>query len=603
MTSTPNYPASKAEQPKRLNELRGVLAAQKLDGFFVPLSDEYMNEYVPDSAQRLAWLTGFTGSAGMALVLTNKAALFIDGRYTIQAAQQVDDSLYELRHITRNPVTEYLKKHVQPGQRIGYDPWLHSAPWLERMREVMEPLGAKLIALSFNLIDTVWKDRPAVPSAPVFIHPMDYAGEASGEKRKRLGAQLAEKGLAGAVITNPASIAWLLNVRGGDVESTPLPLSYAILHASGTVDWFIHPGKISPEVKSSFEGTINFYPQDHFIKALKDLGGKQAKLRVNLGTAPSAVVDALKDSGAVVDKGEDPCELPKALKNKAEIAGMRDAHRRDGLALTKFLFWLDANAPGGKVSEMIAEEKLLEFRKGSNHFLYPSFNSISGAGPNGAIVHYRSTTATNRTLSRGEFYLIDSGGQYPDGTTDVTRTIAIGDVTPEMREHYTRVLKGHIALARAVFPAGTSGSQLDVLARQYLWQAGLDYDHGTGHGVGAFLGVHEGPQNISSRSSVALQPGMVISNEPGYYRENAYGIRIENLVTVKEADKKIDGRALLEFETLTLAPFDQRGIDKSMLTRDEKAWLNSYHAAVFEAHQDKLSGGERAWLEEATKPV
>ncbi|HVY11987.1 MAG TPA: aminopeptidase P family protein [Alphaproteobacteria bacterium] len=585
----------------RLSELRAALAAQKLDGFFVPLADEYMNEYVPEGAQRLAWLTGFTGSAGLALVLKDRAVLFVDGRYTLQAAKQVDASLFEVRHISKAPLSDYIRQNVKAGQHLGYDAWLHTAPWLERVEEAAKAVNAKLIAVSANPVDSIWKNRPAAPCAPVFAHPMEYAGESSNDKRARLGKQLKEKGVDAAILTNPASVAWLLNVRGGDVEGTPLPLSYAILHASGRVDWFIHPAKVSAELKKTLGADVAAYPQEEFVKSLRQLGGKGLKCRVNASSAPVAVLNALKDSGAQVDRGEDPCELPKACKNKTEIEGMKAAHRRDGLALTKFLCWLDAQA--GKVDELAAEEKLLEFRKANNSFLYPSFHSISGAGPNGAVVHYRASKETNRRLGKGEFYLIDSGGQYPDGTTDVTRTVAIGDVSAEMRQNFTRVLKGHIALARACFPAGAAGAQLDVLARQYLWQAGLDYDHGTGHGVGAFLGVHEGPQNISSRSQVPLQAGMVISNEPGYYQAGAYGIRIENLVTVKESAKKLDEKPMLEFETLTLAPIDLRAVDVSMLNADEKTWLNTYHRAVFDAHASAMNAEERKWLEAATKPL
>jgi Xaa-Pro aminopeptidase len=603
-SSLSSFAASKEDQGQRLEALRQALAAQKLDGFFVPLSDEYMNEYVPDCAQRLAWLTGFTGSAGMALVMKDAAAVVIDGRYTIQATRQVEHKFFEIRHYLKNPLGDFIRQHLKPGQKLGYDPWLHTSPWLEKMKETVEAVQAKLVTVSSNPIDPLWKNRPPPPTALVFAHPLDYAGEESREKRLRLGQQLKDKELAAAVITSPASIAWLLNVRGGDVENTPLPLSYAILHDSGKVDWFANPAKVSAELKVALGPDITAHPQEDFLKALKALGKGGTKVRINFSVAPSAVVDALRDAGAALDRGEDPCELPKACKNKVEVEGMRAAHKRDGLALTKFLCWLDGHAPKGGVDEISAEEKLLEIRKQNNSFLYPSFPSISGAGPNGAVVHYRASNETNRPLHPGEFYLIDSGGQYADGTTDVTRTVSIAEVTPEMRAHFTRVLKGHIALAAARFPAGTTGGQLDVLARQFLWQAGLDYDHGTGHGVGAFLGVHEGPQSISGRStSVALQPGMVVSNEPGYYKEGAYGIRIENLVVVKESAAQLDGKPMLEFETLTLAPIDVGAIDKSLLTPPEKQWLNEYHTQVFEAHQDKLTPPEREWLEMATKPI
>ncbi|MBI3418678.1 MAG: aminopeptidase P family protein [Proteobacteria bacterium] len=598
-----SFAANKDQQSTRLAALRATLAAQKLDGFFVPLSDEYLNEYVPDSAQRLAFLTGFTGSAGIALVLKDTATLIVDGRYTLQAGVQVDPVLYEVRHYIKTPLNDYIKQHVKAGQRLGYDPWLHTTPWVEKTREAVEEAGAKLVTVTANPVDAIWNDRPAAPAAPVFAHPMQYAGESSADKRKRLGAQLKEKKLEGVVLTSPSSIAWLLNVRGGDVESTPLPLSYAVLHADARVDWFVNPAKVSSELKNLLGSDISVHAQEEFIKTLRGLGANGGKYRINRGSTPSAVIDVLTDSGAKLDFGDDPCELPKACKNAAEIDGMKEAHRRDGLAVSKFLCWIDANAPQGKVDELAAQEKLFALRSQSAEFLYPSFHSISGAGPNGAVVHYRAAKDTNRPLRKGEFYLIDSGGQYPDGTTDVTRTVAIGDVTPEMRMHFTRVLKGHIALAHARFPAGTSGAQLDILARQYLWQTGLDYDHGTGHGVGAFLGVHEGPQGVSSRSTVPLQPGMVISNEPGFYRAGAYGIRLENLVVVKESETLLDGRPMLEFETLTLVPIDLRAMDMTLLSREEKHWLNAYHRRVYDAHVDAVSETEREWLEQATRPV
>ncbi len=596
------FAATKPQQLERIAQLRDVLAHEKLDGFLVPLADEYMNEYVPEVAQRLTWLTGFTGSSGFAVILKDKAAFFTDGRYTIQAAQQVNEQVYELRHYTKNPMNEYLALHVKEGERIAYDPWLHTRSGLERIKTVLTKNKAKLICVDKNLVDCVWQNKPAAPNAEIFVHDIKYAGESSSSKRVSLAKELVLLGLDAAVITTPPSIAWLLNVRGGDVENTPLPLSYAILRSDASVDWFVSPSKLKPDTTAKLSTDATLYHPEEFGAVIKQLGSKKAKIRVDIMHTPARVLDMLEDAGAVIDTGVDVCDLPKACKNNSELLGIKAAHVRDGLALTKFLCWLAAQ-PAGSVNEIAAEDKLLEFRKTAPGFLYPSFPSISGAGPHGAIVHYRATAQSNRTLNANELYLIDSGGQYFDGTTDVTRTLAIGAPTPAMKTHYTLVLKGHIGLAMAVFPQGTHGGQLDILARQHLWAAGLDYDHGTGHGVGAFLGVHEGPQSISSRSTVPLRPGMVISNEPGYYLTNAYGIRIENLVFVKESNKHLDGKAMFEFETLTLAPMDLNLVDAALLTAPEKAWLNDYHTRVYKTHAPHLSASEQAWLKTATAAI
>ena len=593
------FAATKLQQIERIAQLRDVLAHEKLDGFLVPLADEYMNEYVPEVAQRLTWLTGFTGSSGFAIILKDKAAFFTDGRYTIQAAQQVNEQVYELRHITKTPLNNYLAMHIKDGDKIAYDPWLHTRSGLDRIKTVLTKQKAKLICVDKNLVDCIWQDKPSPPNAEIFAHDIKYAGETSASKRTRVAKELLALGLDAAVITTPPSIAWLLNVRGGDVENTPLPLSYAVLHANGTVDWFVNPSKLKPETRSLLTADATIHSPDDFAAVIKQLGYKKAKVRVDVQHTPVRVMDMLEDAGASIDTGVDLCDLPKSCKNKTELAGIKAAHIRDGLALTKFLCWLAAQK-SGSVTEIAAEEKLLEYRKSVPGFLYPSFPSISGAGPHGAIVHYRATQESNRTLNANELYLIDSGGQYFDGTTDVTRTLAIGTPTPIMKTHYTLVLKGHIGLAMAVFPQGTHGGQLDILARQHLWAAGLDYDHGTGHGVGAFLGVHEGPQSISGRSTVPLRVGMVISNEPGYYLTGAYGIRIENLVFVKESEKQLDGKPMLAFETLTLAPMDLNLVDVGLLTLLEKAWLNDYHATVYKTHATHLNQAEKAWLKTAT---
>ncbi len=587
---------------KRLESLRRELARQGLDGFIVPHSDEFQNEYLPPSAERLAWLTGFTGSAGVAVVLADKAAVFTDGRYTLQIRDQVDADLFEIRHVTEQPPKEWVAAHLPDGGRLGYDPWLHTEKSLESWREAVEKARGELVAAESNPLDAAWTDRPAEPAAPVVPHDLAFAGEASGEKRKRVGASLTEQGADAAVITAPDSIAWLLNVRGGDVAHTPLPLSFAVLYADGRVEWFVDPAKTGPELASHLGDDVTIRGRDEFEPALWALGNSRV-LADPAGTS-ALVFDRLGKAGAKVVREADPCQLPKACKNEVELAGTRAAHRRDGAALTRFLCWLGAEAQGGGISEIAAADRLRAFRFEGENIRDLSFRTISGSGPNGAIVHYSVTPESDRALQPGELYLVDSGAQYLDGTTDVTRTVAIGAPTPEMRDRFTRVLRGHIAIATARFPEGTSGAQLDALARTALWQSGLDYDHGTGHGVGSYLGVHEGPQRISKiPNTVALKPGMIVSNEPGYYKEGAWGIRIENLVCVVPVE--IDGaeKTMLGFETLTLAPIDRNLVDPSLLLPGEIAWLDDYHARVREALTPLVDAKTAKWLEQATQPL
>jgi len=595
----------------RLAALRAELDRRGLHGFVVPRADAHLGEYVPANAERLAWLTGFTGSAGMAIVLTGKAAIFVDGRYTLQVRDEADGDLYEFCHLSETTPQSWIESNLGKGKNLGFDPWLHSESQIGRLRAVVETAGGRLIAVDDNPIDAVWPDQPAPPLAPIVAHPLEVAGRASADKRADLGESLRNKGVAAAVLTQPDSIAWLLNVRGDDVPHTPLPLSFALLRNDGAVDWFVAPEKVTADLPAHLGNGVSPRAPDEFATALAELGAAGARVIVDPDASPSWVFSCLREAGASIVPEPDPCQLPKARKNPVELAGARAAHARDGVALTRFLAWLDgenrvrSDKPDEGLSEIEAAERLLAFRRESELLRDLSFTTISGAGPNGAIVHYRVTETSDRRLRSGELYLVDSGAQYPDGTTDVTRTVAIGKPSDEMRDRFTRVLKGHIALAIARFPHGTSGSQLDALARYHLWQAGLDYDHGTGHGVGSYLGVHEGPQRIAKMpQQVPLESGMIVSNEPGYYKAGAYGIRIENLVAVIESPAQPgDERKMLAFETLTLAPIDLRLVEPALLAPAEVAWLDAYHARVRAAHTPALGTAEAAWLVEATRPL
>ena len=609
---------SSSETAARLAALRAELTRRGLDGFVVPRADEHQGEYVAAASERLAWLTGFTGSAGAAVVLGARAAVFVDGRYTLQVRDQVDGACFEYRHLVEQPAAAWIEANLGSGGKLGCDPWLHSERQMERLRQAAEAAGGELVTVADNPLDAVWADRPAPPRAPIRPHPVEYAGRASADKRAELARELEAKGLAAAVLTLPDSIAWLLNLRGGDVPRAPLPLSFALLRADATVDWFVAPEKLGAELKAHLGNGVGLLEPGALGPALDELGRAGARVLADPDSAAAWVFARLRAAGAEVAAGADPCQLPKARKNAVELDGARAAHRRDGLALTRFLAWLAqealARGPGEELGEVEVSDRLRALRAEDGLFRDLSFDTIAGAGANGAIVHYRAEEASQGRLKAGELFLLDSGAQYPDGTTDVTRTVAIGEPSAEMRERFTRVLKGHIALATARFPHGTSGSQLDVLARQHLWQAGLDYDHGTGHGVGSYLGVHEGPQRISKMPNrVALEPGMIVSNEPGYYKTGAYGIRIENLVAVVESEVLEEGRSgageggearsMLAFETLTLAPIDRSLIDVALLSPEEIAWLNAYHARVRAAHHDKLDPEAAQWLDAATHPL
>ena len=588
-----------------LEALRLELQRLELTGFLVPHADEYQNEYVPDCAERLAWLTGFTGSAGTAVVLAKEAAIFVDGRYTLQVADQVDPHDFSFNHSGDHPPAIWLGQHSSSLDRIGYDPWLHTPKDLERYQTACNRSGAQLEACSSNPIDQVWVERPAVPMGLIQPHLLEFSGKSSQEKREGLAQNFRDDDIDAAVISAPDSIAWMLNIRGSDVSHTPLPLCQAIIYATGRVAIFVDFQKVSPGLASHLGSDVSLEPPESFKAALEQLGEQGQQVLCDPMKTNSWIFSTLTKHGAKILHRDDPCALPKACKNSVEIQGAYAAHERDGIAVCQFLSWLTRETSSGHVTELQASAYLDACRKKQLMWEDASFPTISGAGSNGAIVHYHSTPETNRSLEQGTLYLVDSGGQYLDGTTDITRTVAIGKPTDEQRDRYTRVLKGHIALAMAKFPEGTTGSQLDVLARAPLWAMGLDYDHGTGHGVGSFLGVHEGPQRIAkSANDVALKPGMIVSNEPGYYKTGTFGIRIENLVVVKHEEMSSEpNRPFLAFDTLTVVPFDRMLIVVDLLSTQERDWINDYHARVWKCLAAQVDAETHVWLEEATQPL
>ncbi|HEX4709737.1 aminopeptidase P family protein [Phenylobacterium sp.] len=590
--------------PKHVPLIRKAMAEQELDGFVAPHEDEHQNEYLPAANDRLAWATGFTGSAGAAVILKDKAAIFVDGRYTLQVRDQVDEAVFEIRDLVEGGVPAYIEAAATRGQVIGYDPRLHSPDALAHLKAAAAKAGAELRPVTPNPLDVAWgQARPPQPTAPVVPHPLQYSGEDSASKRHRLGKSLADRGAQAAVITAPASIAWLFNIRGGDVIRSPLPIGQAILNADGSARLFLDPQKVTPDLPAWLGNEVRLETAAELPQALAELGGKQ--VLVDPGQSSSWYFEALGSAGATVQRGEDPCVLPRACKNPVEIEGTKRAHARDGAALTRFLHWIATEGQVNPPDEIEAVSKLEAFREATGALKDLSFDTIAGAASNGAIVHYRPNERLNKRTELGSLLLVDSGAQYLDGTTDVTRTVAIGEPTAEMRERFTLVLKGHLALARVRFPAGTTGSALDALARAALWAHGLDYDHGTGHGVGSYLGVHEGPQRIAKApNAVALRPGMIVSNEPGYYKEGAYGIRIETLQFVTEP-AMIEGgeRPMLGFETLTMAPIDRRLIVTAMLTAEERVQLDAYHARVREVVGPQVPDDVRGWLEVACAPL
>lgn len=581
----------------KLASLRAALRRRGLDGFIVPRADEHLGEYVPPAAERLAWLTGFTGSAGVAAVLPDRAAVFTDGRYRLQLAAQIDPALWEPRHLLEDPPPAWLAAHA--GAKIGYDPMLISEDGLA----LYVKAGLAMEAVADNPIDAIWTDRPLPPGAPAYPHALPWAGRGAAEKRAEIAEQVRKAREDAAVISDPASIAWLLNIRGNDVAFTPVALGFAIIHAEGRVELFMDPAKLPDETRRWLGNEVATAPPAALAPALHRLGGK--RVRVDPAGSPVWFAQELRRAGAQVVAGSDPCLLPKACKNATEQQGARNAHLRDAVAVCRFLHWLAGAGPAGTETEISAAAHLTALRAENASFRGESFPAISGAGEHGAIIHYRVTPATNRPIRPDELYLIDSGAQYPDGTTDITRTVWTGPGVPPptLRERTTRVLKGHIAIASLVFPQGTTGVHLDAFARRALWQIGLDYDHGTGHGVGSYLSVHEGPVSLSRLARpVALAAGMILSDEPGYYRPDHYGIRLENLLLVQPA--KLDGsESFLAFDTLTLAPFDRRLIDPALLERAEREWLNAYHARVLAAVGPALPTDAHEWLRAACAPL
>jgi Xaa-Pro aminopeptidase len=585
----------------RLQRLRDELRRRDLDGFFIPHSDEHQGEYIPASAERLAWLTGFTGSAGAAVVLEDRAALFVDGRYTIQAAKQSDTTLYQQAHLIEEPPHSWLATALRSGARLGYDPWLLTRSMVSQLDEACRKAGAILVPCSTNPLDAVWTDRPQPPASPIVPHTIDFSGQTSEQKRSDLARTLSEADLDAAVLSAPESIAWLLNLRADDVPYTPLPRAFGILHRDGTVDLFAAEDRISSETRRHLGNACRVLPPADLGPALDQLKGK--RIRLDQASAPAWIGDRLTEAGATVDLGADPCALPRATKNAVELEGFRHAHRRDGAALVRFLAWLETAARTEPLTEISVADRLEDFRRTGEHFQGLSFSTISAAGPDAALPHYHATPASNRALAAGQLYLVDSGGQYLDGTTDVTRTVAIGTAGALERRRFTQVLKGHIALARCRFPKGTTGSQIDCLARLALWADGVDYDHGTGHGVGSYLSVHEGPQRIAKLpNSQLLLPGMILSDEPGYYKEGAFGIRTENLLAVRRWDGEGE-RETYEFEVLTLAPIDLALIDRDALSAEEVHWLNRYHARVRDELTPLLDATTAAWLAQATRAL
>ena len=593
----------RAASAPRLAALRAELRRQGLDGFIVPRADRYQNEYVPPCAERLAWLTGFTGSAGLAIVLADRAAIFVDGRYLVQVREEVDSGAFAVEHLVEHPPPAWIEENLSSGAKLGFSPWLHTVDGAERLARACDAAGGSLVAVANNPIDGLWPNRPQPPRGAAVLHDLRYAGEDAAAKLARVNEALGKRADV-LIVTDPQAVSWLFNIRGGDVPHVPAVLAFASVQRGGRPAIYVDPRKLDGAARAGLETLATLRAPADFEKDLEAAGKAGRAVMLDPASCPDAIARAVTESGGKIVRAVDPIAAMKAVKNAAEIAGARAAQLRDGAAVTRFLAWFDREAPRGGLTEIDAVEALESFRRDTGLLKDISFPTIAGAGPDGAIVHYRVTRRTNRRIAAGELFLIDSGGQYEDGTTDITRTVAIGTPNADMRKNFTLVLKGHIAIARAVFPDGITGAQLDPLARQFLWRDGLDFDHGTGHGVGSYLSVHEGPARISKLGTAPLKRGMILSNEPGYYRAGAYGIRIENLVlvieapTAAEAEKPLNG-----FETLTLAPIDRRLVAPSLMTAEEIAWFDAYHTHVRDKLAQLVDEPTRTWLHSACAPL
>ncbi|MEM1285818.1 MAG: aminopeptidase P family protein [Pseudomonadota bacterium] len=588
--------------PERLAALRSLMAESGLDGLLVPRTDEHQSEYLPAYAERVAWLTGFTGSNAFVLILPKEARVYTDGRYTLQVKAQTDTSVYTPDNMTVKPPSAYLGEQDLAGKVIGYDPWLHTMRGFRTFEKAADKAGAELKATQSNLIDCIWTDQPGRPNAPIIPHPLDLAGQPFEEKIAEIAKTIAGKGADAGVLVQADGAAWTFNLRGDDVPQKPMFLAFTIITAEGEAQLFIDPGKLTADAEAQLKG-VAIKDIGSFPAALKELGTSGKTVMVDPATVSVKIANTITEAGGSLVKATDPMEAPRARKNAVEQAGAKAAHVRDGAAVSRFLAWFDREAPKGELDEIKAADQLLAFRRETNQLQDIAFDTISGAGPHGAIVHYRVTHATNAPIETNSLYLVDSGGQYRDGTTDITRTLLVGEPSPEYIKAYTLVLKGHIALATARFPKGTTGAHLDALARQFLWAEGLDYAHGTGHGVGSYLGVHEGLARIAKQGNVPLEPGMLLSNEPGYYEEGAFGIRLENLVFVTEPEDIGGDLPMMGFETITRAPFERRLVDVAMMSDAELAWLNSFHAKVLTDIGPQLSGDDLAFLEAACAPI
>jgi Xaa-Pro aminopeptidase len=584
---------------ERAQALREDLARLGVTGFIVPRADRQQNEYVQPRDERLLWLTGFSGSAGIAVILADKAALFVDGRYTTQAPIEVDASVYAIVPIAETTPADWIEAHLKAGGRLGYDPWLHTPEAVDRFAAACAKVGAELIPLAANPIDLIWNDRPEETLGAVKAHPQRLSGDTPEHKIKRVQAGMKADGL---LVSDAHNVAWLFNIRGADVAHTPLPMSFAYVPKSGAPTLFVDARKLSNAMRARLSDLATVEEPARLLAFVRELRGKAGRVSFDGATAPALLTQAAKDASVTPVVAPDPITLMKSRKNKVELAGARAANLRDGAAMTRFLAWFDREAPKGGLTEISAAQALETFRRETGLLKDISFPTIAAAGEHAAIPHYRVSEATNLKIGRGLF-LVDSGGQFEDGTTDITRTIAVGKLDKVARDRYTRVLKGHIAIARAVFPKGTTGAHIDMLARQALWNAGLDFDHGTGHGVGSYLSVHEGPVRISKAGSVPLEQGMIISNEPGYYAAGKFGARIENLIVVEPRTIAGAEREMFGFETISLAPIDLEAIDPKLLDEDETAWLDAYHARVKAEISPLVDRETRAWLAKATRKL